>query len=213
MKRIIISILLAVSFSALSAQNVIDTIIDTARYYYYYQWQGYDNDPVCDTCLTSFELPNTVITQEGYPFEQAGRSLCPYQSPIYDFGQNTQCNGQPGTAEYATRFYTSRPLQVVGLAVGMILKLCREEDAGVEARLDLRIWTPQGDSLLALDSVTVTHSNLARRHRVLNTMCPDAPGSYYYAAQPFYSLDDDVLDAPKLAILHLRKFFHIFYHK
>ena len=125
--------------------------------------------------------------------------MAPYLPPIYyhaeenTFGppSDTLCNGQPKTAECATRFYTSRPLQVVGLAVGMILKLCREEDMGVEARQELRIWIPQGDSLFALDSVTVTYANLAHRHRVLNTYCPNADGSQYFIREWTDPIDDE----------------------
>ena len=196
MKRNILLIFFVVSFSALSAQNVIDTICDTARYYYYYQWQGYDNEPVCDTCRTVEGLPyayrdglDELYTIGGIPFEQAGRSLEVF-FPLINYLEwdsaghwrgDLLCNGQPGTAEYATRFYTSRPLQIVGLAVGMITRLSSEEETGDEGRLELRIWTPQGDSLCLLDSVTVTHLNLAHRHRVLTTYCPGALGSHYFS--------------------------------
>ena len=194
MKKHMLFLSFVASFLTLSAQNVIDTIIDTARYYYYYQWQGYDNDPVCDSCVTSEGLPYPyapnvpnydAYTVGGIPFEQAGRELRVYPTPIYyiyadSMWHHLLCNGQPGTAEYATRFYTNRPLQVVGLAMGMILPLCSEDDLGVEGRQELRIWIPQGDSLFALDSVTVTYRNLAHRHRVINTYCPGAPGSRYF---------------------------------
>ena len=198
MKKISTILLFVISILSLSAQNVIDTICDTARYYYYYQWQGYDNDPVCDSCVTSEGLPfpymesREYYTVGGVPFGQAGRDYHPYFPPIYYRGEDSTyqshsdllCNGQPGTAEYATRFYTSRPLQVIGLAVGMIYPFCREEDTGVESRQELRLWIPQGDSLFALDSVTVTYRNLAHRHRVLNTSCPNAYGSQYFQGHP-----------------------------